>query len=122
MKNELLPTIKKDSIFIKIKKFFMKLFGKEESKEENFEEDNFKNNTIIIEEKNKFVKTIKLLQNESNTNQNNNEKDELIKQLENDTSLLENLSIDRLEKLNNYYDELIEKEQMKLKKLTSKAN
>ena len=118
MKNELLPTIKKDSIFIKIKKFFMKLFGKEES----FEEDNFKNNTIIIEEKNKFVKTIKLLQNESNTNQNNNEKDELIKQLENDTSLLENLSIDRLEKLNNYYDELIEKEQMKLKKLTSKAN
>lgn len=113
--NELLPTIKKDSIFTKIKKFLMKLFGKEKT----FEEDNLKNNNTIIEEKNNFVENIKLSQNELNTIQNKKEKDEFIKQLENDTSLLENLSIDRLEKLNNYYDELIEKEKMKLKKLTA---
>lgn len=119
MKNELLPTIKKDNIFTKIKKFIMKILGKENIEERNFKENNLENNNTIIEEKNEFVENMKLSQNKLNTIQNEYEKDKFIKQLENDTSILETLSIDRLEKLNNYYDELIEKEKIRLKKVAT---
>ena len=118
MNNELLPIVKKSNGFEKIKNFFRNLFVRnnkkviiDDNKANIIEEDN-------INEDNKFLESVKVSKFNLNSFQNSQNKNQFIKQLEKDTSLLENLSIDRLEKLDKYYNDLIESKKMQLKKLS----
>ena len=109
MKNELVPI--KENMFQKIRRIFSKLFGKKNIKTEKMqqEEQQKKDNS-------KFLADIKA--EVTNEPQKKIKQEEFISNLENDKSLLQNLSIERLKQLSEYYDEMIEKEQMKIKKLS----
>ena len=102
--NEKLPMQENTSLIEKIKKFFRRLFYKEkfqdivetnqqvipeitDAQKENFE------NSIKAEVKDEYLKEIK--------------KDEFLEKIEKNPNLLYELSNDRLEKLNEYYDDLI---------------
>ena len=113
MINSLVPK-KKDNIFKKVKNFFCGLFKKGKNKiDHSVEELSYERMTSTSDDA--FKEEIKV--EVSNDFPKMDSKDEFIKKLENDMTLLEHLSIDRLEALNKYYDKLIEQDQIELKKL-----
>ena len=114
MKNELLPTVQKDNIIKKIINFLKKLFKKEKVEIKNYVEET----NDISEEKNKFLKDIKLPEEKIKEIRDEKEQLELINKIEKDSNILNELSLEKLNQINKYYDKLIEKEKLKLKKLT----
>lgn len=109
MKNGLVPV--KESIFQKIRRIIFKLFGKKNIKTEETQQEKYHkiyNSKFLVDIKTEVT----------NEPQKIIQREEFISNLENDKSLLQNLSIERLKKLSKYYDEMIEKEEIKIKKLS----
>lgn len=117
--NNNLPIKKENSIIFKIKTFFRKLLKKDNlnysvnnanSENKNISdgkmEDNFGDN-LKVEVSNEYVKELK--------------KNDFIDEIEKNPDLLYNLSIDRLKKLEKYYDELIEKDKKELNNVKKSA-
>lgn len=112
-----LPMKKENSFIDKMKKFFKKLFNKEGNnvgqtsnliEDEEKVEDNTKSN---------FQDSIKLEVKSEYEYLNNLTREEFLKELESNPSLLYELPIEKLEKLEKYYDESIAKYGDKLSKL-----
>lgn len=111
-----LPKKYKNSFFIYIKKFFAGIFRKKQ------EQVTYKMNDIeqkvdmktkqveSTEDKNELEK-MKVLSNEIKL------KEDIISLIEKNPALLDTLSIERLEELEKMYDMIIEKNEMKIKKL-----
>lgn len=105
-----LPQKYNDSIFYKIKNFFLRLFG---NKSDNLDEkvsninnlnNNVNNNAEIIKPKEIGKNSISVMREE---NEKNREKEELLNQIEENTDLINNWSVERLLKLEKVYDEKI---------------
>lgn len=117
--NNNLPIKKEYSIIFRIKNFFRKLFNKEDSnysindsdsENKNIYDDKMEGNfgdNLKVEVSNEYVKEIT--------------KNDFIDEIEKNPDLLYNLSIDRLKKLEKYYDELIEKDKEELKNIKKTA-
>lgn len=116
MKNNLLPIIKKDNIFIKIKNFLVRIFIKKES---SLEENNKGNIENIIRNKNEFYEQIKLSPDMLKQIQKNNKIRNIINRLDNNFSAIEELSLEQLKDVNDYYDEFIKNKKIELKRITS---
>lgn len=108
MKNKL-PIKYKDNLFVKIKKFFSNVL---------------KNNSTATEQ----VKVIKENEIEINTNESEFDKiklasnrvkikEDILILVEKNPKLIETLSIDKLKELNKMYDEIIERNDRKIKRL-----
>ena len=110
MKNNEIISINERSFFYKLKKVFLnfknKLFGKKDNKETS---------EINNSEKNEFHKDIKVDQMEPNNDLF--EKEEFIKSLDGNIEALNMLSIERLEKLEEYYQSIIDKNEIEIKRL-----
>lgn len=117
--NNNLPIKKENSIIFKIKTFFRKIFNKEDftykinnldSESKNISDDKMEGNfgdNLKVEVSNEYVKELK--------------KNDFIDEIEKNPDLLYNLSIDRLKKLEDYYDELIEKDKEILSNIKKSA-
>ena len=115
-----LPVKKKVSFIEKVKSFVLNLFN---IKKDNIIEED-KQIPIIKEIKtNNFVETIKAEVNNDFIieREKDKEREEFLNKIEENPNLLYELSEEKLIKLEKYYDELIEKETLKLEKL-KKAN
>lgn len=110
--NKNLPAEYKFNFFTKIHNFFSKIFSKK------IKSDNSTlgfNDVTVTEVKEELKKNT----NEISTGYfKNMNKDQFISQLENNPKLLYNLSIEQLEKLNVYYDDIIAEYEEKLKKIS----
>lgn len=116
MKNSLIP-INEISIFQKIKNFFKLTFFHKSKIEPQNEIDN--NSTINIKKSdvNTFAESLK-------TNVDNKEfkLKQFTKQIENNPSIIANLSNDRLDKLIEYYEKITNEKQQKIEKLRISMN
>ena len=110
MKNNEIININEKSFFYKLKKIFLnlknKLFG---------EKDNKGISKMNNSENNEFHKDIKVDQMEPNNDLF--EKEEFIKSLDGNIEALNMLSIERLEKLEEYYQNIIDKNEAEIKRL-----
>lgn len=105
----------KESFITKIKNFFKRLFGKNNIQEvPNDTANEFYND----EKKDKFITELKVDSREVN---NVVKKDNFLKEIEGNPEKLNMLSIDRLKKLEKYYDSVIEENDRKIKKLKATA-
>ena len=105
MENKL-PKKYNDSVFSKIKEFFLKIFGKKNNNEETVvEEENVKENRL---------NSIEEIRKESKINR---EKESLLNQIEKDVSLIDNWPIEKLLKLEEIYDEKIERLNKEIERL-----
>lgn len=101
--------IKTDSIF-----FFKRLFRKQE-KYNNISEEQLINNSVEVKERqNDFINNIKV---EIKANDKVSKARKLLKDLDGNEDALNMLSIEKLEKLDKYYDRIIEINNEKIKKL-----
>ena len=105
MENKL-PKKYNEGIFFKIKEFFLKIFGRKNNNEETvIEEENVKENRL---------NSIEKMKKESKTNR---EKESLLNQIEKDVSLIDNWPIEKLLKLEEIYDEKIERLNKEIERL-----
>ena len=105
MENKL-PKKYNEGIFLKIKEFFLKIFGRKNNNEETvIEEENVKENRL---------NSIEKMKKESKTNR---EKESLLNQIEKDVSLIDNWPIEKLLKLEEIYDEKIERLNKEIERL-----
>lgn len=105
----------KEGFISKIKKFFKRLFGKQEE-QYNYIQDEQPINEIeeTQEKQDRFVNEIKVDRKVVDAVV---EKDNFLKEIEGNEEALNMLSIDRLKKLEKYYDNIIEQNNEKIKKL-----
>ena len=103
----------KENFLIKIRKFFINLFRKQE-KEYNDVQEIISESTKEIAQQDKFLNEIKVDSN------NEESVSDFLKQVKGNAEALKLLSIDRLKKLEQYYDGIIEQNEKQIKKL--KAN
>ncbi len=110
----------KESFITKIKNFFKRLFGKNNIQYDNIQEvpNDTANEFDNDEKKDKFVTELKVDSREVN---NVVKKDNFLKEIEGNPEKLNMLSIDRLKKLEKYYDSVIEENDRKIKKLKATA-
>lgn len=108
MKNNL-PAKYKNSLLNKISNFFKKIFGKK----------NVHNIEIRteVEEIDNFKKNIRVDGSIDSSYIQNMNKEQFIEQFEKQPNLLYNLSVEQLEKLDIYYDEILEVYRQKLRKI-----
>lgn len=106
----------KDNFITKIKNFFKRLFGRKNEQYSNIQE--ISSNSINNEKKDKFITEIRVDDKEIN---NVVKKDNFLKEIEGNEGKLNMLSIDRLKKLEKYYDNVITENDKKIKKLKSTA-
>lgn len=111
MNNSLIP-IEKVSFFQKLKNFFKLTFLHKNRTEPHLEEynnitTNVKNNTI-----NTFTENLKV-----STDNKELKLKQFTKEIENNPSLIVNLSNDRLDKLISYYERITSEKQNKIEKL-----
>ncbi len=116
MNNSLIP-IEKVSFFQKLKNFFKLTFLHKNKTEPHLEEynnitTNVKNNTI-----NTFTENLKV-----STDNKELRLKQFTKEIEDNTSLITNLSNERLDKLIKYYEKITEEKQKKIEKLKSSLN
>lgn len=110
----------KESFISKIKRFFFNLFkGKKEThvQETSNEIDDDVKKTNFDEEENKFFNDLKV---DSCYVDEFMAKKKFLKYIDGNVEALNLLSVDRLKKLEEYYDEIIKENEIKIKKL--KAN
>lgn len=108
-----LPCKEQNNLITRIKQFFRKLFYKPEKniiKEEIIEPVNTNNFKEISELK------------VDSTFSKQKEKESFIESIEKNPNLLYGLSLERLKKLEDFYDELIERDKLELEKLISNQN
>jgi len=108
--NENLPKKEDKGFFRKIKNLFMKLFYQPNSKSD-FEEITLKEDNI---QKEKFEKELKI---ENDGYVSDIKRKEFLKEIEENPDLLYDLSNEKLEKLNEYYKELIKYNKLEVEKL-----
>lgn len=108
MNNNTEMIVYKEGLISKIKKFFRSLFGRHEVKTA-FELNNsteIKNQTDLIIERNNFFDTIK---DDSENVDLVSKKYSFLKEIDGNREALSLLSLDRLKKLEQYYSEVINK-------------
>ena len=110
MNNQLIPS-QKNCFFTRIKLFFCKLFGR---KKEMIESDYRKKTT-----ENNFLGSNESLKVEVDNSEIYQKlgKEKFIKQLENDDTILEKLSLERLKILEKYYEKKVQEKEEILRKL-----
>lgn len=110
----------KENFITKIKNFFKRLFGRKNEQYSNIQEisSNSINESINNEKKDKFITEIRVDDKEIN---NVVKKDNFLKEIEGNEEKLNMLSIDRLKKLEKYYDNVIAENDKKIKKLKATA-
>lgn len=106
-----LPIKQEKNVFWKLKNFFKKLFCKSEI---NFA-INSESNNIEIEKSPDFSESLK--EDVSYDFVSEIKKKEFLKEIENNPDLLKELSLERLEQLDSYYDEVIAEYKEKIDKL-----
>ena len=112
--NENLPVKQNNSIFGKIKNFFRSLFYKE--KKEDIQNKTVLNSEIIDKNKNQFQNSIKIEVN--NDFMKDKKREELLDKIEENPEMLNDMSTEKLLKLESYYLESI----AKLQKSTASDN
>ncbi len=110
-----LPVLYKNGLFFKLKNFFKSLF---KSKAQKSEEIN-PNKEIIQELKDNAEFSKNLKYEIENKVSEEYKKREFIDKIEENPELLNELSVDRLKKLVNYYDEIILDYKDKIKKISA---
>lgn len=118
--NSNLPVKQNNSLFGRIKNFFRKIFFKdkiENNYEEKYEEQIEVQPKIEKEDnrKRQFEESIRVETNNDYINEMKRE--EFLDKLESNPKLLYDLPIEKLEKLENYYVELIKKQEEKLARI-----
>lgn len=108
----------KENFITKIKNFFKRLFGRKNEQYSNIQENssNSLNESINKEKKDKLITEIRVDDKEINDVV---KKDNFLKEIEGNREKLNMLSIDRLRKLEKYYDNVIAENDKKIKKLKS---
>ena len=110
----------KESFITKVRKFFKKLFGKKDNQYNNIQEKTNVNISESINEKKKDSFITGLSVDDKKIN-NVIEKKNFLKEIEGNEEKLNMLSIDRLKKLEKYYDNVISENDKKIKKLKATA-
>ena len=108
----------KENFISKIKKFFKNLFGNKKRKDDNIEivvNENIKEIDINKKEEN-FLKDIKV---DTDVSDRVIKKKTFLEEIDGNVEMLNMLSIDRLKKLEKYYDDVIKENDAKIKKLKS---
>lgn len=110
----------KESFITKIRKFFKRIFGKKDNQDSSIQEQiNVNISESVNEEKKDGFKT-ELIVDDKNIN-NIIEKKNFLQEIEGNEEKLNMLSIDRLQKLEKYYDNIIAENDKKIKKLKASA-
>lgn len=110
----------KESFITKIRKFFKRIFGKKDNQDSSIQEQiNVNISESVNEEKKDSFKT-ELIVDDKNIN-NIIEKKNFLQEIEGNEEKLNMLSIDRLQKLEKYYDNIIAENDKKIKKLKASA-
>lgn len=117
MKNQMI-TVNEKSFITKVKRWFYgikdKIFGKKYTDIVQNEEITASKAIETDTSKNKFLNDIKFEDHNPNSI---NEKAEFLKKLDGNVEMLSNLSIERLRKLSKYYNDVINKNEITIKKL-----
>ena len=108
----------KESFFTKIKNFFKTIFGKQKNKNDNIDKE-FPNE-VKKSSQNSFFNEIKSSIDNENVD-TVDQKESFLKEIEGNEEMLNMLSIDRLKKLEKYYDEIIKQNDIKIKKMKESA-
>lgn len=110
----------KESFISKIKKFFKRLFGKQEEQYNYIQEEQPINEIKEerLEKQYRFTNEIKV---DAKVVDSVVEKNNFLKEIEGNEEALNMLSIDRLKKLEKYYDNIIKQNNEKIKKLKATA-
>lgn len=120
MKNQMIKY--NNNLITKIKqifyKFTQKIFGKNK---ENIKQEKIATEGISNIEKKDKINFIEEIQVDTKEVNRVVEKRDFLKQIDGNVELLEKLSTDRLLKLEKYYDDIILKNELKLKKLQTEA-
>jgi len=106
----------KEGFISKIKKFFKKLFGNKKQEENNIQTitNEKEQESNVNEREDKFLKEIKVDIDASN---DVIKKNAFLEELDGNVEALNMLSVDRLKKLEKYYDDIIKQNDAKIKKL-----
>lgn len=110
----------KESFITKIRKFFKRLFDKEDNKYNSIQENSTVNIRESINEAKKDSFITELSVDDKKIN-NVIEKKNFLQEIEGNEEKLNMLSIDRLQKLEKYYDSIIAENDKKIKKLKAGA-
>ena len=110
----------KESFITKIRKFFKRIFGKKDEQYNSIQEQTNVNisESINDEKKDSFITELSVDDKKIN---NVIEKKNFLKEIEGNEEKLNMLSIDRLQKLEKYYDSIIAENDKKIKKLKASA-
>lgn len=110
----------KESFITKIRKFFKRIFGKKDKQYNSIQEQTNVNisESINDEKKDSFITELSVDDKKIN---NVIEKKNFLKDIEGNEEKLNMLSIDRLQKLEKYYDNIIAENDKKIKKLKASA-
>ena len=108
-----LPQKYEESCIFKVKRFFSNLFGKKNIQKEEI-------NPIVKEEKKEvYIKENSIEKMKKESKRAHLEED-ILKTVEKNPDLIDNLTIPQLEKLNEMYDKIIEENDIKIQRLKSK--
>ena len=110
----------KESFITKIRKFFKRIFGKEDNQYNNIQEESNVNISKSINEAKKDSFITELSVDDKNIN-NVIEKKNFLQEIEGNEEKLNMLSIERLQKLERYYDSIIAENDKRIKKLKASA-
>lgn len=108
----------KESFITKIRNFFRRLFGKKEEQHNYIQEKSVNEITEEKEEKQSFINDIKV---DSKIVDTVIEKNNFLEEINGNKEALNRLSIDRLKKLEKYYDSIIKQNNEEIKKLKATA-
>lgn len=112
--------IKKDSFFVKFKKLFMKIFNRQQ-KRDNVSTQDVSAENIVAEQEGKFLNFKESVKEEvTNDYIVKAKRNNFIEEIEQNPDLMENLSTDRLEKLDKYYDKIIQNKEERVEELNRK--
>ena len=110
----------KESFITKIRKFFKRLFGKKDHQYNSIQDKTNENISEVIKDAKKENFTSELSVDDKKI-KNVIEKENFLKEIEGNAEKLNMLSIDRLQKLEKYYDNIIAENDKKIKKLKDNA-
>ncbi len=111
----------KESFITKIRKFFKRIFGKEDNQYNKIQEKSNVNISETINEANKDSFITELSVDDKKIINNVIEKKNFLQEIEGNEEKLNMLSIERLQKLEKYYDSIIAENDKKIKKLKASA-
>lgn len=110
----------KESFITKIRNFFKRIFGKKDNQNSSIQEQTNINISESIDEEKKDNFITELSVDDKKIN-NVIEKKNFLQEIEGNEEKLNMLSIDRLQKLEKYYDSIIAENDKKIKKLKASA-